>query len=145
MGFEDAYRVKYPDPVKYPGITWPSDIENMDVQKIVKVPADVRDRIDYTFYRPDPRLTLQDVVIFGPSKSVARHQRVEETGQDRFVKPKGEWPSDHKGVLVTFTIGSSGNNGSSRSIHGTSFALIYSSALLLLFHVFSTDTNSLLH
>lgn len=111
-GYRDAYRVKYPDPVKYPGITYPSDNGNKDVKKIIDVPVDVRDRIDYVFYYPDQRMSLQDAVILGPSRSVALYQRVEERTNDRFIQAKGEWPTDHKGVLVTFNI------GPHRAIHG---------------------------
>lgn len=104
-GFVDAYRTRYPDVLAYPGFTFPSDNEKIPVEKLTWAPkSDERDRIDYIFYSPHPRFTLKDAVIFGPSKSIRKSQRVEETSKDRFIEPLDIWPTDHKGVLVTFTL-----------------------------------------
>lgn len=70
-GYKDAYRFKYPDPVKYPGITWPSDNGNKNISKIAMAPVDMRDRLDYMFYYPDRRLFMRDVIILGPSRNIA--------------------------------------------------------------------------
>ncbi|PHM74616.1 endonuclease/exonuclease/phosphatase family protein [Xenorhabdus kozodoii] len=99
----DSYRVKYTDPVAYPGFTWPADNPGADISKLAWAPkADERDRIDFIFYHSDPRLTVQDAVIIGPSGSIVKGKRVKETSQDKFEQPQGVWPTDHKGVLVTF-------------------------------------------
>ena len=42
------------------------------------------------------------VALVGPSGSVVRNQRVEETSCDPFDIPAGIWPTDHKAVLATF-------------------------------------------
>lgn len=102
-GFVDAYRERYPDVLKYPGFTFPSDNPLIETRRLTWAPkADERDRIDYIFYYPNQKLKLKDAVIFGPSKSIVRNERVEETSSDKFIEPQGVWPTDHKGVLVTF-------------------------------------------
>ena len=64
--------------------------------------ADERDRIDYVFYHPHPSVVLKEAVIFGPDGSIVKSRRVKETSRDRFLLPLGVWPTDHKGLLVTF-------------------------------------------
>ena len=104
-GFIDTYREIYPDVLKNPGFTYPSDNPLMKVNKLSWTPkADERERIDYVFYYPNPRLQLKSAIIFGPSQCVKRHQRVENTSKDKFLKPLGVWPSDHKGLLVKFKL-----------------------------------------
>ncbi|MDX8000367.1 hypothetical protein FE394_14465 [Xenorhabdus sp. Reich] len=101
----DTYRAKYPDPVTYPGFIWPANNVNVDISKLAWAPkADERDRIDFVFYHSDPRLTVQDAIIIGPSGSIVKGKRVEETSHDKFKQPKGVWPTDHKGVLITFSL-----------------------------------------
>lgn len=102
-GFIDAYRMRYPDVLAYPGFTFPADNPLMPVEKLTWAPkSDERDRIDYVFYYPHPALELKDAVVFGPKGSIVKGKRVEETSDDRFLGPLGVWPTDHKGVLVTF-------------------------------------------
>lgn len=102
-GFVDAYRQHYPDVLAYPGFTYPSDNPAKPAEKITWAPkADERDRIDYIWYDPQQGLTVSDAAIFGPRGSIVRSQRVQETSQDRFIEPLDVWPTDHKGVLVTF-------------------------------------------
>lgn len=73
------------------------------VDKLVWAPeSDERERIDYVFYYPVPGLMLKDAVIFGPDMSIVRGQARKEVSEDRFVHPLGVWPTDHKGLLVTF-------------------------------------------
>lgn len=43
-----------------------------------------------------------DAVIFGPEGSIAASGRVENESDDTFLLPSGVWPTDHKGLLVTF-------------------------------------------
>ena len=102
-GFKDSYREKYPDILKYPGFTYPSDNKDMATKKLTWTPkSDERERIDYIFYYPDPKLVLKKAIIFGPSGCIVHNKRTEETSKDRFLKPSGTWPTDHKGLLVTF-------------------------------------------
>lgn len=102
-GLKDAYREFYPDVLNYPGFTYPSDNPAKPADKITWAPkADERDRIDYIWYYPEKGLKVKDAAIFGPKNSIVRAQRVQETSKDKFIEPSGVWPTDHKGVLVTF-------------------------------------------
>ena len=105
-GFLDAYRVKYPDPVKNPGFTWPAYNTDVELSKLLWAKdADERDRIDFIYFYPNKKLSLKDAVIVGPVGSIVKGKGMEENqDQDRFLKPNGIWPSDHKGVLATFSI-----------------------------------------
>lgn len=104
-GFIDSYREKYPNILQYPGFTYPSDNKDMPTKKLTWTPkADERERIDYIFYYPDPKLQLKDAIIFGPKGCIVNNKRMEETSKDRFLEPTGTWPTDHKGLLVTFRL-----------------------------------------
>lgn len=105
-GYADSYRVKYPDPVTHPGYTYPADCPGARMKQLLWAPkADERERIDFIFYRPDKRLKLKDIVIFGPKGSVRRGERMVESSQDPFLLPStSNWPTDHKGVLATFRV-----------------------------------------
>ncbi|MFF5718836.1 endonuclease/exonuclease/phosphatase family protein [Streptomyces buecherae] len=104
-GFRDSYRQIHPDPVRTPGFTWPSDNPGADVSQLTwAADADERDRIDFVFYHPDERLQLLDSILVGPSSTIVRSERVEESGEDRFWRPTWTWPTDHKVVLSTFRV-----------------------------------------
>lgn len=104
-GFLDAYRELYPDAVKYPGFTFPSDNPDTPVSKLTWTPdADERERIDFIYYHSNPKIALKDVVIVGPSSSIVRSKREKEQSEDRFILPAGIWPTDHKAVLSTFIL-----------------------------------------
>ena len=104
-GFKDTYRERYPNAVEYPGFTFPSDNSDALVSKLTWAPdADERERIDFIYFHPDQNITIKDAVIVGPSKSIVRSQRIEEKSMDKFMLPKGVWPTDHKAVLSTFII-----------------------------------------
>ena len=104
-GFKDAYRTHFPNPVTHPGYTYPSDNDKMDVKKLTWAPlADERDRIDYVFFYPRKGLKLKEAHVVGPKKSICRSERVTENTQDSFITPQGIWPSDHKGVMVKFSL-----------------------------------------
>lgn len=109
-GFIDTYREIYPDVLAYPGFTFPADNPLIPVNKLTWAPkADERDRIDYIFYYPAEGLSVNDAVIFGPEGSICKSQRIKETSKDRFITPLAVWPTDHKGLLVTF--GLTANSG----------------------------------
>lgn len=102
-GFKDSYRQLYPDPVTHPGFTFPADNPAATIKQLAWAPtADDRDRIDFIFFYPDPRLKLKAAVITGPSGSVVRGRRQQETSADAFITPAGVWPTDHKALLAVF-------------------------------------------
>ncbi len=110
-GFKDAYRVKHPDPVNNPGITFPADCPEADISKLTWAPeSDERERIDFIYYTSDRDLKLKDAVVWGPQGSICRSQRVLET--ERTEIGTGVWPTDHKAVLATFSL----NNPTSQTI-----------------------------
>ncbi|WP_455586429.1 endonuclease/exonuclease/phosphatase family protein [Bacteroides sp.] len=101
-GFIDSYRRVYPNPLTHPGFTYPSDNLLIESSKLTWAPkADERERIDFIFYQ-GKGLQAKEAIIFGPESSIVRGQRVAETSKDKFLTPIGVWPTDHKGVLVTF-------------------------------------------
>lgn len=103
-GYRDTYREMYPDPVKNPGYTYPADSKETEVNRLTWTPdADERERIDFIYYYPQPGLTLINAGIYGPRGSIRNSQRVEENTADNFTEPIGVWPTDHKGVIVSFT------------------------------------------
>ena len=104
-GYVDTYRSLYPDPVTHPGITFPDNNPDKEINQLTWTPkSDERERIDYIFYAPQEGLTLKDAIIFGHEGSIAYSQRVPNETQDKFLLPLGVWPTDHKGVLVTFRL-----------------------------------------
>ena len=104
-GYVDAYRRQHPNPVTHPGFTWPASTPLAPVSSLTWAPeADERDRIDYIFHLPDARLKLKDARVVGPRASIVKNQRVTEPGKDRFVLEDAPWPTDHKGVLASYTV-----------------------------------------
>jgi endonuclease/exonuclease/phosphatase family metal-dependent hydrolase len=105
LGYLDTYRQLYPDPVTYPGFTYPADNPQAEVKKLTWAPkADERERIDFIYYKPLKGLTLKNAVIVGPKGCIVKSKRMEEISNDRFVVPFGNWPTDHKAVLATFEL-----------------------------------------
>lgn len=104
-GFQDAFRTFYPDPVRYPGYTYPADCKDVDINKLLWAPeADERERVDYIFYYPAEGLTLSQVNLYGPQGCVRRGVRTPEYSADTFIEPLGIWPTDHKGVIAEFRL-----------------------------------------
>lgn len=80
-GLVDTYRSLYPDPVKYPGYTYPCSNEIIPVERLSwAIKSDERDRIDYVFYIPDRRLSLRSVEIVGPQRDIIRGKGWPPTG-----------------------------------------------------------------
>ena len=104
-GFKDAYRELYPDPLTHPGFTFPADNKEVPVSKLDWSPmADGRDRIDFVYYLPHDSITLDEAFVLGPVGSIVRGERVKEETEDKFIEPVDLWPTDHKGLIVTFKI-----------------------------------------
>lgn len=81
LGFVDAYRSLYTNPVRNPGFTWCSITKEDD-------PADHHDRIDFIMSKGN-RAMLEQVEIVGEAKDKA----------DIVVTP---YPSDHRAVVATY-------------------------------------------
>ncbi len=104
-GFLDSYRVLYPDPVQYPGFTFPASNTAVPIKQLAWAPdADERERIDFIYYLPKKYLKLLSCKVVGPTGSIVRNERQEETGKDPFITPVGIWPTDHKGILAVFSL-----------------------------------------
>ncbi len=103
-GYTDCFRAIYPNPVTHPGITFPTDNPLVPVERLTWAPnADERDRIDYLFCQ-GRGLQVTDCRLFGPEGSIAYGRRVPNSVSDRFIKPLGVWPTDHKALLATFRL-----------------------------------------
>lgn len=104
-GFKDAFREKYPDPVRNPGFTFPAGNANVDVTKLSWAPdADERDRIDFIYYVRSPHLKLKSITIVGPQETVLRGRIATDESKDRCYTPSVVWPTDHKGNLAVFRV-----------------------------------------
>ncbi|NIG56843.1 endonuclease/exonuclease/phosphatase family protein [Chitinophaga sp. Cy-1792] len=102
-GFKDSYRELHPNPVKFPGFTFPANNISVPVKQLAWAPdADERERIDFIYYYPQPGLKVVKSSVVGPTGSIVRNQREEENTKDPFIQPAGTWPTDHKGVLTEF-------------------------------------------
>lgn len=103
-GYEDAYRVLYPNVVTHPGFTWVADNPDKKIENLTWAPkADERDRIDFIFYKGD-KLRAVDAAVVGPKGSIVKNERVQEVSEDKFILPQNVWPSDHKGVWAVLEI-----------------------------------------
>ena len=81
-GFKDSFRVAHPNPVAKPGFTWtPGSPEGEKVE--------VHDRIDW-------------VLSIGASATAS--QVVGEGGNPNTDIAVDPWPSDHRGIVSTFTV-----------------------------------------
>ncbi|CAG7917956.1 unnamed protein product [Penicillium olsonii] len=88
-GLIDAYRELHPDPATDPANTWsPVYLINDDYDGR-KEPMD---RLDFVYYKGNLTTEKSEVYMVGDPKPEPDHF-------------DNEWPTDHKGVLVTFKIG----------------------------------------
>lgn len=102
-GYRDAYREVYPDPVTHPGLTFPASCESVEVKDLAWAPdADERDRIDYVFCHGSSPLKPVGATLVGPDATICRSVRTAHHASDPILTPLGVWPTDHRGVLVTF-------------------------------------------
>ncbi len=103
-GFRDAFREHWPDPVAYPGFTYPTWNTAVSIGKLTWAPkADERERIDYIFYQGKGARVVS-AEVFGPDSMVCRSRPVGDAPGSPLVKPLGTWPSDHRGVLVDLEV-----------------------------------------
>lgn len=88
-GLTDSYRVAHPDPAADPGTTWSPLYPYHDGDSGDPEP---QDRIDYVTHAGDD-LTVADsvTIVDGDPTPVPNHA-------------DNEWPTDHAGVLTTFTV-----------------------------------------
>jgi hypothetical protein len=88
-GFRDSYREIYPDPLKNPGLTWPSGRPH--VHGVWNPPpSSPKDRIDFV-YESGPTRALASEIVGDPADPAAAIT----------VDP---WGSDHRAVLSTFAV-----------------------------------------
>lgn len=103
-GYVDAYRSVYPNPLTHPGFTFPADNPDVPVKRLTWAPhGDERERIDYLFFK-GRKASVTDIRIFGPEGSIAYSQRRPNPTKERFIKPLGTWPTDHKGLWMKIDI-----------------------------------------
>lgn len=95
-GYSDAYRSLHPDEVANPGFTW-------SPQSRAKDPNDHQDRIDFVLYKGRNIKAVSAQIV---GESAATSELVVEACQRPDAQP---WcyPTDHRGVLVTFRVGQS--------------------------------------
>ena len=107
--FADSYRVVHPDPLTYPGFSFPSDNPSCATSKLTWAPlSDERERIDFIYYYSGGSLEPVESEVWGPSGYVIRGERTEDNTPCRNLPQGRLWPSDHKAVLSTFALGRSG-------------------------------------
>jgi endonuclease/exonuclease/phosphatase family metal-dependent hydrolase len=103
-GFQDAWRVLYPDPVTHLGATWPSVCSKQGKVTSWAKQADERDRIDFIYY--SPQVFPKDAWLVGPDEYFVfgKAEACETQGPFFDAAKTLPWPSDHKGLLVDFEI-----------------------------------------
>lgn len=103
-GYKDSYRVIFPNPLTHPGFTYPSYNPAAKLEKLTWAPkSDERERIDLLYFQGKGIKPI-DAKIFGYDTSVVRCAPQKETSLDSFIAPVGVYPSDHKGLLVTYEV-----------------------------------------
>jgi hypothetical protein len=85
-GFTDSFRAVYHNPVRYPGLTWPTHRTTKGLQNFPNAP---NDRIDFVY--ADGATTTASRIIGEPGAP----------GTSGTVSP---WPSDHRLVVSTFRL-----------------------------------------
>ena len=109
-GFSDAYRTVYPDPVKYPGITWP--VYNKDAKKTTAwaPEADERDRIDFVYFLNNDKIKVKKAQMVGPDCTMEYGKKSQDTfvnkSEELILPTNDTWASDHRGLFITFDISS---------------------------------------
>lgn len=64
--------------------------------------------IDFVYYRPDAKFAPKKAQIMGPSSMISKSAVVEDQFVDKaeeLIEPVGGvWPSDHRGLFITFEV-----------------------------------------
>ncbi|MGC4013794.1 MAG: endonuclease/exonuclease/phosphatase family protein [Luteolibacter sp.] len=87
-GMKDSFRVKYPDPVAVPGLSWTPLLRDFEV----------KDRIDFIYYK-GAAVSVMASDLF--------HTAIETTvgkGQSINVAADNTWPSDHAAMITCFRL-----------------------------------------
>ncbi|BCU75340.1 endonuclease/exonuclease/phosphatase family protein [Luteolibacter sp. LG18] len=87
-GMKDSFRVKHPDPVAVPGLSWTPLLRDFEV----------KDRIDFVYYK-GAAVSVMASDLF--------HTAIETTvgkGQPTSVAADNTWPSDHAAVITCFRL-----------------------------------------
>ncbi|WP_157731310.1 endonuclease/exonuclease/phosphatase family protein [Corynebacterium glaucum] len=104
-GYVDTYRTMHPDPAKAPGTTWPVKQSHAPAsQSAWMKDADERDRIDFIFYQPTGRITLDSAQLVGPKETVKKGEAVVDQTEDTIFTPTAPWISDHRATMAKFII-----------------------------------------
>lgn len=109
-GLKDAFREIFPDPVAKPGTTWtPPYANNTPGRRPYDGNNDpnngsqnqIATRIDWLLFAGNG-VTPTSAGVFGENPANPEHENKSEIIPD--VQYNGPWPSDHRGVLATFTL-----------------------------------------
>jgi len=119
-GFQDTWRELYPDPVKFPGMTWPSDAERHSCTSWAK-DVDERDRIDFIYYRAATLRPRKACLVGSPWYWVRCQLQASNAEVEPYILSHTPWPSDHKGVLSDFTFCSTSETFTNASTNNTTY------------------------
>ena len=104
-GYTDVYRNVHPNVSANPGITWPSEMRNMDLNTLGSAKDfDARDRIDFVFLKNNGKLNIQSSRIIGTRKSLNGMVQEDDPSTEDIVDVGDLWGSDHKGLISSFKI-----------------------------------------
>lgn len=98
----DAYRVKYPDPAKNPGVTW-STISQLSHEWGIKEP---QDRIDFIYFK-DSLLNVENGFCYCGNTTL-RVRQISACNLFNFQTSfhpdvrDNDFPSDHYAVVIDF-------------------------------------------
>ena len=102
-GYQDTYREKFPDEVKYPGFTFPMNNTAVPEAKLSWAPdADERDRIDFLFYNTNAPGKLTRAAMRGPDTTIVRGKRDAAPLPGERIRFNGNWPTDHAATIAEF-------------------------------------------
>ncbi|MFT5115050.1 MAG: endonuclease/exonuclease/phosphatase family metal-dependent hydrolase [Parasphingorhabdus sp.] len=90
LGFRDSYRDIYPDAVAKPGLTWWAGKPFDPTPSAYNPTTPIQDRIDF-LYTAGPSITLASAVVG-------------EEGSAAEITIPDPWPSDHRGLVSTFSV-----------------------------------------
>ena len=86
MAIKILFREIYPNPVIYPGFTFPTNNIEVDLKKLTWAPeADDRERIDFIYYYPNKAVALKDVRIVGAEGAVLYGERIERDKDSKIL------------------------------------------------------------